>query len=56
VQGTNSHIFGAKNQNPDFARISTYYMTLTVRSADKGEREERSYVNLFPDALSAPIY
>ena len=57
VRGGNSHIFGDKSGPPGGPRrLATYVMQLGVRTAEKGEKEDRYYWNLFPDVLSAPVY
>ena len=57
VREANSHIFGAmKGASDDQPHPSTYRVVLGVRTAEKEEKVERDYLNLFPDVLSAPVY
>jgi S1-C subfamily serine protease len=57
VKANNSHIFGDKGAKPETApRLATYFLQLGVKTAEKGEKEDRTYWNLFPDQLSAPVY
>ncbi|HEU5182639.1 MAG TPA: PDZ domain-containing protein [Candidatus Polarisedimenticolia bacterium] len=56
VRGGNVHIFGEKSAAAGPPRLATYAMQLSVKTAEKGEKEERYYWNLFPDVLSAPVY
>ena len=57
VEATNVHLFGEKVDSAKEApQFSTYVMPLGIRSAEKGERMEKIYMNLFPDVYTAPTY
>ncbi|MCI0655878.1 MAG: PDZ domain-containing protein [Acidobacteria bacterium] len=56
VRESNTHIFPRKNAaSDDKPHRSTYQIVLGIRTA-QGEKDERVYLNFFPDVLTAPVY
>ncbi|MCI0568858.1 MAG: PDZ domain-containing protein [Acidobacteria bacterium] len=57
VRDSNSHIFAQKSAAAnDKPHLSVYRMLLSVKKAEGGEKDDRSYQNFFPDVFTAPVY
>jgi S1-C subfamily serine protease len=56
VRERNSHIFADTSSEEGPARLSTYSIWMKMRDAKSGDKVDSSYLNLFPDVLTAPVY